>query len=388
MTIPLAEVKVVDADTHLTERHDLWTSRAPAAFKDRVPHVTEVDGAATWVVDGAVLGRAGAGGVIDRDGVKGRSFEGLYEWEIDRVHAAAYDPVARMELLDEIGIWAQIIFPGVVGLGGQNLGELVSDVALRMLCVEIFNDASAELQAESGNRLLPMAILPAWDIEACVREVQRAHRLGLRGVNLTSDPQDLGAPDLANRAWDPVWDACSTFALPVHFHIGASLTTMNYFGTYPWDSHDDDTKLAIGGTLLFIGNARVVVNIICSGMLDRFPELKIVSVESGTGWIPFILEALDYEMSENAPQAKAALSLSPSEYFKRQIYATTWFERANLATLIASVGEDNIMFETDFPHPTCLYPNPLGTAERNMQELTPAVQRKILGENAAQLYKL
>ena len=292
-----------------------------------------------------------------------------------------------MELLDEIGIWAQIIFPGVVGLGGQNLGELVTDEALRMVCVEIFNDASAELQAESDNRLLPMAILPAWDIDACVREVQRAKSLGLRGVNLTSDPQDLGA-DLASRAWDPVWEACSAASLPVHFHIGASLTTMNYFGTYPWDSHDDDTKLAIGGTLLFIGNARVVVNIICSGMLDRFPELKIVSVESGTGWIPFILEALDYEMSENAPQAKAALSLLPSEYFKRQIYATTWFERTNLATLIDSVGEDNIMFETDFPHPTCLYPDPLRTAEVNMRELSTAVQRKILGENAAALYHL
>ena len=340
------------------------------------------------VVDGAVLGRAGAGGVIDRDGVKGRSFEGLYEWEIDRVHTAAYDPVARIELLDEIGIWAQIIFPGVVGLGGQNLGELVTDEALRMVCVEIFNDASAELQAESDNRLLPMAILPAWSIDACVREVQRAERLGLRGVNLTSDPQDLGAPDLASRAWDPVWEACSAASLPVHFHIGASLTTMNYFGTYPWDSHDDDTKLAIGGTLLFIGNARVVVNIICSGMLDRFPELKIVSVESGTGWIPFILEALDYEMSENAPAAKAALSLLPSEYFKRQIYATTWFERTNLATLIDSVGEDNIMFETDFPHPTCLYPDPLRTAEVNMRELSTEVQRKILGENAAALYHL
>lgn len=388
MTIPPDQVKVVDADTHLTERHDLWTSRAPAAWKDRVPHVAQVDGAATWVVDGAVLGRAGAGGVIDRDGVKGRSFEGLYEWEIDRVHAAAYDPVARVELLDEIGIWAQIIFPGVVGLGGQNLGELVTDEALRMVCVEIFNDASAELQAESDNRLLPMAILPAWDIDACVREVQRAERLGLRGVNLTSDPQDLGAPDLASRAWDPVWEACSAASLPVHFHIGASLTTMSYFGTYPWDSHDDDTKLAIGGTLLFIGNARVVVNIICSGMLDRFPELKIVSVESGTGWIPFILEALDYEMSENAPQAKAALSLLPSEYFKRQIYATTWFERTNLATLIDSVGEDNIMFETDFPHPTCLYPDPLRTAEVNMRELSTEVQRKILGENAAKLYHL
>jgi len=74
MTLPLDQVRVIDTDTHLTERHDLWTSRAPAKFKDRVPRVEQVDGAATWVVDGAVLGRAGAGGVIDRDGVKGRSF--------------------------------------------------------------------------------------------------------------------------------------------------------------------------------------------------------------------------------------------------------------------------------------------------------------------------
>jgi uncharacterized protein len=389
MVDTLEPVRVVDADTHLTERHDLWTKRAPAAFKGRVPHVTRVDGLATWVVeDDVVLGRAGAGGVVDMHGVKGRSFEGLYEWEIEQAHAAAYDPIARMQLLDETGIWAQVIFPGVVGLGGQALAEIVRDVQLRMLCVEIFNDASAELQAESGDRLLPMAILPAWDVNACVAETKRAAALGLRGVNLTSDPQDLGAPDLASRAWDPLWDACSTLSMPVHFHIGASLTTMSYFGTYPWESHDDDTKLAIGGTLLFIGNARVVVNIICSGMLDRFPELKIVSVESGTGWIPFILEALDYEMDENAPAAKAKLSLLPSEYFRRQIYATTWFEQRNLASLIESVGEDNIMFETDFPHPTCLYPDPLRTAERNMRALSPSVRRKILGDNGMKLYRI
>ena len=304
MSDALDRIRVIDTDTHLTERHDLWTKRAGAAWRDRVPHVTQVDGSATWVVDGAVLGRAGAGGVIDRRGVKGRSFEGLYEWEIDDVHQAAWDPVARVELMDDIGVWAQIIYPGVVGLGGQALAEVVTDEALRTLCVEIFNDASAELQAGSGNRLLPMALLPAWDVDACVREARRAAGLGLRGVNLTSDPQDLGAPDLADRAWDALWEVCSEAGLPVHFHIGASLTTMNYFGTYPWPSHDDDTKLAIGGTLLFVGNARVVVNIICSGMLDRFPELKVVSVESGTGWIPFILEALDYEMDENAPKPR------------------------------------------------------------------------------------
>jgi predicted TIM-barrel fold metal-dependent hydrolase len=388
VTIDLGPVKVIDADTHLTERHDLWTSRAPAGMKDRMPHVADVDGIATWVVEGAVLGRAGAGGVVDKDNVKGRSFEALYEWTIDRIHEAAYDPVARLEVMDETGIWAQIIFPNVVGLGGQALAQAVDDPALRILCVEIFNDARAELQSESNNRLLPMAIMPAWDVDACVREARRAHRLGMRGINITSDPQDQGAPDLASRDWDPLWEACSDLQLPVHFHIGASLTTMTFFGEYPWASHNDDVKLAIGGTLLFIGNARIVVNVICSGMLERFPELKIVSVESGAGWIPFILEALDYEMSENAPKDRAALSLLPSEYFKRQIYATTWFERTNLPQLVAAVGEDNIMFETDFPHPTCLYPDPLGVAAENMRELSETARTKILGGNAINLYRL
>jgi predicted TIM-barrel fold metal-dependent hydrolase len=388
MTMTSENIKVIDADTHMTERHDLWTSRAPAALKDRVPRVEEVEGSATWVVDGVVLGRAGAGGVVDRDGVKGRSFEGLYEWEIDKAHPAAYDPEARVALMNDVGVWAHIVFPGVVGLGGQQLAEAIQDPALRVMCVEIFNDANAELQSSSGDRLLPMAIMPAWDVDACVREARRAASLGLRGVNLTSDPQDLGAPDLASREWDPFWEACADTQMPVHFHIGASLTTMNYFGTYPWPSHDDDTQLAIGGTLLFIGNARVVVNMICSGMLERYPELKVVSVESGTGWIPFILEALDYEMSENAPKQKAALSMLPSEYFKRQIYATIWFERSNLPQLIGAVGEDNVLFETDFPHPTCLYPKPLETAAANMRELSPEVRAKILGENATKLYRL
>ena len=212
--------------------------------------------------------------------------------------------------------------------------------------------------------------------------------LDLRGVNMTSDTQDLGAPDLANRAWDPLWDVCADLALPVHFHIGASLTTMTYFGTYPWESQDEDTKLAIGGTLLFIGNARVVVNLILSGIFDRHPALKAVSVESGVGWIPFILEALDYEMSENAPPELAAMGKMPSEYFRSNMYATFWFERnrGDVQGLIDSVGEDNVLFETDFPHPTCLYPSPLDSMEEKMSTLRPETRRKVMGENAAKLY--
>ena len=101
---------------------------------------------------------------------------------------------------------------------------------------------------------------------------------------------------------------------------------MGFYGKYPWPSHPIDTQLAIGGTLLFVGNARVVVNVILSGVFDRHPDLQMVSVESGCGWIPFILEALDYEMSENAPDDLRKMKKLPSEYFRTNLYATLWFE--------------------------------------------------------------
>ena len=141
--------------------------------------------------------------------------------------------------------------------------------------------------------------------------------------------------------------------------------------------------------MLFI-NARVVTNLILSGMFDRHPDLKMVSVESGVGWIPFILETLDYEMAENAPDELALLAKPPSEYFRSNLYATFWFEnnRNKLPDLIEAVGEDNILFETDFPHPTCMFPDPLGTVADKMATLPEGARRKIMGENARKLYRL
>ncbi len=380
---------VIDADSHFTEPPDLFTRVAPAAFRERVPRVEQVDGVPHWVFDGHVLGQATMACVIGRDGNKASADLGLNQWQIDDIHVGAHDPVARLAVLDECGIDAQVIFPSTIGLGGQDLG-VVDDPALCKLVVELYNDQMAAIQAESGDRLLPMPIMPAWDVDTCIAEAKRVGALGARGVNMTSDPQDLGAPDLANRAWDPFWATCTDLQLPVHFHIGASATSMGFYGQYPWGSHPMNTKLAIGGTLLFIGNARVVTNLILSGMFDRHPDLRMVSVESGVGWIPFILEALDYEMAENAPDELAQLKRMPSEYFRTNLYATFWFEnnRNKLPELIDAVGADRILFETDFPHPTCLYPNPLQTVEAKMAVLAPEVRKKIYGENARSLYRL
>jgi predicted TIM-barrel fold metal-dependent hydrolase len=380
---------VVDADSHFSEPEDFFTSVAPANYKERVPHVEMIDGARMWVFDGQPMGRYSAGGVIGRDGSKEEAQTALFEWEHEMIHVGAYDPKVRLGVLDECGIDHQVIFPNTIGLGGQDIG-LGTDEALRRVTLEIYNDQMAQMQEGSGNRLLPMPVMPAWDVAACVREAERVAGLGMRGVNMTSDPQDLGAPDLASREWDPFWEACASLKLPVHFHIGASVTGMNFYGKFFWESHPDNVKLAIGGTLLFIGNSRVVTNTILSGVFDRYPDLKMVSVESGIGWIPFILETLDYEMAENAPRELAQMSKPPSEYFKSNIYATFWFEnhRNKLPDLIEAVGEDNILFETDFPHPTCMYPNPLETVEQKMMTLTRTARNKILGENARALYRL
>jgi predicted TIM-barrel fold metal-dependent hydrolase len=379
---------VVDCDSHWSEPPDLFTRMAPAKYKDRVPRVEVVDGTRMWVFDGTPVGIFSAAGVIGRDGRKEEAETALYKWDYEMVHPGAYDPKIRLSIMDESGIDAQVIFPSTIGLGGQLLGE--ADPELSILAIHLYNDAQAQIQADSGERLLPLPLMPAWDVDECVTEARRVAANGARGVNMTSDPQDLGAPDLANRAWDPFWETCTELRLPVHFHIGASITAEGFRGKYHWPSQAPNTALALSGTLLFIGNARVVANTIVSGMFDRHPDLKVVSVESGVGWIPFILEALDYEMSENAPKEFKALKKLPSEYFRSNLYATFWFEnnRNKLQDLIDAVGEDAILFETDFPHPTCLYPHPLETVEGKMQTITPEARRKIYGENARKLYRI
>ena len=110
--------------------------------------------------------------------------------------------------MDEFRIDFQVIYPNSIGLGGQNLVNTVQDHELVLLCVQLYNDALAEMQEESNNRLLPMPIMPAWSIDDCVREAKRCAAMGYRGVNMTSDPQDSGSPDLGSPEWDPFWDVC------------------------------------------------------------------------------------------------------------------------------------------------------------------------------------
>ncbi|WP_419911939.1 amidohydrolase family protein [Candidatus Poriferisodalis sp.] len=144
----------------------------------------------------------------------------------------------------------------------------------------------------------------------------------------------------------------------------------------------------MGSANLFMGNARVVGNMIYSGVPERFPDVKFVSVESGVGWLPFFLEVLDHQMAETAPNELAELSMLPSDYFRRQFYGCFWFERSTVRPTLEYVGAQSLMFETDFPHPTCLYPRDDHNLAKALEGIPRDDVERIMSLNAANLYRI
>jgi len=380
-------LKVIDTDTHYSEPHDLWSSRATGKYKELVPQVKTIDGKEAWYVDGDVqIGFTSPSSVIRNDGRKSQGIE-FFGWKMEDVHAASYDLEARLAMMDDMGIHAQIVYPNLAGFGNQRFQNL-ENRDLRHACVTIYNDAMAEMQNDSRDRFFPMALMPWWDIKASVGEVERAHGMGLRGIVMCSDPDSIGLPDLGQPEWDAFWEVCQDKQMPINFHIGASDIGFNMYGRASWPSMGPERRLALGSANLYLDNARVLGNLLYSGVPERFPGCRFVSVESGIGWVPFFLEALDYQVSETVPNELKHLPLKPSEYFRRQVFACFWFETTAPQKLIEDVGVDNVLFETDFPHPTCLYPNNREHLSHVLAEIDEGVRRKVLQDNAAALYKI
>jgi predicted TIM-barrel fold metal-dependent hydrolase len=181
--------------------------------------------------------------------------------------------------------------------------------------------------------------------------------------------------------------------MPVNFHIASGAVDLDGFGVPENGPH---ANYAMMGVSYFIGNARTISQLICGGICHRFPELNFVSVESGIGWIPFALEGLDWQWRNcGVPLEHPEYDLLPSEYFRRQIYGCFWFERDSAHATIAQIGVDNVLYETDFPHPTSMSPGPASEAQRpddflssNFGDLDEVSLRKILHDNAARIYHL
>jgi predicted TIM-barrel fold metal-dependent hydrolase len=180
--------------------------------------------------------------------------------------------------------------------------------------------------------------------------------------------------------------------LSVNFHVGfsasqsgaaANMTTML--------QHFDAGAAARGTAIGLMSNADTIASVVTSGICDRFPRVKFVSVESGFGFIPYLMESLDWHWKGYG--AHRTSEMLPSEYFRRQCYGCFWFERSTLPLL--EHYPDNFMFETDYPHPTSMSPGPASPAQIPSQHvaeafagLRPDIARKALHDNAAAVYGL
>jgi predicted TIM-barrel fold metal-dependent hydrolase len=297
-------VKVVDTDTHITEWPDLWTSRASAKYRDRVPQVKRVNGKPTWVIDGYELFGVSGFSAIKKDGSKLPGLE-FFDLGFDDVHAGSHDVKARVRYMDEMGIAAQVGYPNILGFGGRK--AIGIDPEIRLVATQILNDAYAELQEQSNNRLYPMAMIPWWDIDLAVAEAKRCAKMGLRGINTHANPEIHNMPDLGETYWDPLWDVCEDLKLPVNFHIGFSEGAAAWRGTGYWKHADHKNLQYVANTvMLFTGNTHVMVNLLLSDIFTRHPSLKFVSVESAVGWVPFILEQLSIRRDDGDGRSRRA----------------------------------------------------------------------------------
>jgi predicted TIM-barrel fold metal-dependent hydrolase len=390
----LEDLPIIDIDTHFTEPGDLWTSRAPQKYKGMVLETrTTPAGIENWYIGQEYITYSGLG-VIDRTEAKQRGMVTLPT--LDQMSASQNQPEERVKVMDRFGIAAALQYPNVVGFGSTRLMQLSDDEELRLFHVRAYNDAISEFQKGGQGRLFPQAVLPLWNMDATLAELKRCREeLGLTGIVMSDRPDRFGQPSLAHPDWDRFWAACQDLKLPINFHIGsggAGGSENDYWGKATvfgeQNITNDPFQICFASMSAFIMNFRDIVNLILTGVLERFPNLKFVSVESGVGWIPFIIQGLEYTMDELlTPEDRRRFKRRPREMFKDQIYASYWFEGANnVENYISEFGADNLMFETDYPHPQCLYPNVREKIAETLGRYDLATQRKVMFENAAKLY--
>jgi predicted TIM-barrel fold metal-dependent hydrolase len=371
---------IIDADAHITEPADVWTARVPAKYLDHVPQVGRADdGKDTWFIDGAPVSKVGGTAAAGWP-EPFPSAPATYE----ECHPAAHDAHARLRYMDEAGIWAQVLYPNVAGFGSQRFLAIPDD-ELKLVCVRAYNDFLRDWASADARRLITVMSTPFWDVDAAVAEIERCAGTGHRGVLFTGEPSRFGLPHLGDAHWDRFWAAAAAHGMPIHLHLGSGDMTTS-FTPERIAAHGTAATYAFTSTELFLKNGMQVADLLLSGVLPRHPGLKVVSVESGIGWIPFVMEAVDHSYLEGRPGRTSEWDLLPSEYFARQVYACYWFETVAPRRLLAELPVDNILFETDFPHPTCLYGNLREKIEAGLGDAPADVREKFLWENSARLY--
>jgi predicted TIM-barrel fold metal-dependent hydrolase len=375
-----ASFAVIDVDSHVTEVPDLWTSRLPKSWGDDVPHL--------WFDEDAQLDRWKVGSTpltpVGYFAATRHQYPD-YPSSLSEADPGSYDPKVRIERLDEFGIEAQVLYPNIIGFNSYVFAQLPRERSIA--CVQAYNDHMSEFAATSPKRFVPIAMLPFWDVEATCREIERVAGMGYKGVLFAAHWERLDLPPIEDEIWHPVLATAQEAGVSLNTHIGFQRGEI----VFKADRTRDRLPMVAQAVNTGLANASAVARFVGNGICHKYPDLKFVSVESGFNYLPWVLDSMDWHFKNlNVGHQYPDMEL-PSTYFHRQVYATFWFEQLNTESAVEF--QDNIMFETDYPHPTSLMANevsirPLDFVEGSIKKLPPEVAKKVLHDNAAKLYGL
>jgi predicted TIM-barrel fold metal-dependent hydrolase len=387
---------LVDVDAHVVESPDLWSSRLPARYRDVGPRLVHAPAGEVALVDGKYVERPGTEGpdvawwLYEETATQLKRYIAAAGVPADEVtmegityadtRPGCWQPAERLNDMDINGVQAQMCFPNYVRFCGQMFlwGQ---DKELSRLCVEAYNDWMVEEWCGSSRgRLIPLCLVPLWDVDLAVAELHRNAARGVHAVAFTELPSYLGLPSLHSRSWDPFLAACQETRTVVSMHIGSGTKT-------PQTSAD--APGAVGATIIFGNSVASLTDFLFSGVLHRFADLKLLYAEAQIGWIPYLLERADdvWETHRGWSHGQDNCPEPPSTYYFRQVYSC-FFKDSVGVELLDKVGEDNVLFETDYPHQDGTWPHSRQAAAQQFGHLDQAKIDKIARGNAIRLLAL
>lgn len=359
---------IISADSHFVEPPEMWVERVDHRFRDRAPHLEKrADGPGSVLVCGDMAPTNGAGYLAA--GVDPSELAAFMQVGYDAAPAYMRDPAARVAAQDRDGLQAEVLYSSY-GMALFHLG----DDELRDACFRAFNDWAAEYCSHDPSRLIGIGLVALDDVTTAVGELERIAGAGLRGAMIWAEPPE-GLPYSSDH-FDPFWRAAEALDMKLSLHSLTSKRTNFDAGS---------SGLIYRSIVLYQEVVRTITDLIVNGVLERHPELRFISAENEIGWLPFHLWRMDQLYEKLRSISGADLSMAPSDYFARQVYAT-FIEDPFPATTVPAIGAKNVMWSSDFPHLASSFPQSREVIAKNLGELEDRDLVAIVHDNVARLY--
>jgi predicted TIM-barrel fold metal-dependent hydrolase len=364
--------KLISADSHVSEPTDLWVERVEKRYRDRAPRLVENPKdpqGAYFYYENCPLHPIGIGLGA------GKSPEELAQFLTRGTYADArpggWDPAERLKDNELDGVEADVLYTTL----GFRIFWL-KDAGLQQDCFRVYNDWLAAYCSYAPKQMAGLAMICLYDPKAGAQELERCAKLGLKGAMIWCSPPP--EQPYSSTMYDPFWAAAQEMRMPVSLH---SVTGMGRESQ--WDVGDRYMR----ATILSHEVERSFSVLIFSGVLDRFPELQVVSAENNCGWLPYYLQRMDRTFERGRYAAGFKIQLKPSEYFRRQMHCTYIDDYVGVANR-HFVGVDRMMWSSDYPHQASSWPHSQDVVARDFKDASPEDRFKITRGNVAKLYGL